>query len=100
MLDFTSPDAKLARLAAGDAQSLTGRPLRYLEGGTAAWCAANGPISDGFENMADENNDLQYKAYDHTENVEFHMQEYLSWEIGLVELIERDGTARFRHVPT
>ena len=53
----------------------------------------------GFENMADDNNDVQYKAYDHTENIEFHMQEYLSWEIGLVDLIERDGTARFRHVP-
>ena len=49
--------------------------------------------------MADDNNDVQYKAYDHTENIEFHMQEYLSWEIGLVELIDRDGTARFRHVP-
>ncbi|MDA1323663.1 MAG: rhodanese-like domain-containing protein [Proteobacteria bacterium] len=98
-LVFTSPDGILARLAAGDAEALTDRPIKILDGGTAAWRAAGGTLSAGFENMADDNNDVQYKAYDHTENIEFHMQEYLSWEIGLVELIDRDGTARFRHVP-
>lgn len=98
-LVFTSPDGLLARLAAGDALDLTDRPVRILDGGTAAWRAAGGALSEGFENMADNNNDVQYKAYDHTENIEFHMQEYLSWETGLVEQIERDGTARFRHVP-
>jgi rhodanese-related sulfurtransferase len=98
-LVFTSPDGKLAGLAAGDALSLTDRPVRLLEGGTKAWLAAGGTLGEGFENMADDNNDVQYKAYDHTENIEFHMQEYLSWEIGLVDLIERDGTARFLHVP-
>jgi len=98
-LVFTSPDGLLARLAAGDAKALTDRPVRILDGGTAAWRAAGGALSEGFENMADDNNDVQYKAYDHAENIEFHMQEYLSWETGLVEQLERDGTARFRHVP-
>ena len=78
---------------------MTDRPVRVLEGGTASWCEADGALNEGFENMADDNNDVQYKAYDHTENIEFHMQEYLSWETGLVEQIERDGTVRFRHVP-
>ena len=98
-LVFTSPDGVLARLAASDAKVLTDRPVRILDGGTVAWREAGGTLNEGFENMADDNNDVQYKAYDHTENIEFHMQEYLSWETGLVEQIERDGTARFRHVP-
>lgn len=99
VLVFTSPDGLLATLAAGDVQRLTDRSVRVLEGGTAAWAAAGGALTQGFENMADENNDVQYKAYDHEENIEFHMNEYLSWEIGLVDQIERDGTARFRHIP-
>jgi rhodanese-related sulfurtransferase len=98
-LVFTSPDGVLARLAAGDAAALTDRSIRLLAGGTAAWRAHGGALSQGFENMADRNNDVQYKAYDHTENIEFHMREYLSWEVGLVEQVERDGTARFRHFP-
>ena len=99
VLVFTSPDGLLARLAAGDAQALTDRPVRVLEGGTASWRASGGDMTQGFENMADDNNDVQYKAYDHEENIEFHMNEYLSWEIGLVDQVERDGTARFRHIP-
>lgn len=98
-LVFTATNPTLAHLAAGDAKALTDRPVMILEGGNAAWRSAAGALTDGFENMADSNNDVQYKAYDHTENIEFHMQEYLSWEIGLVDLIEKDGTARFRHVP-
>jgi rhodanese-related sulfurtransferase len=98
-LVFTATNPTLAHLAAGDAKALTDRPVMILEGGNAAWRSAGGALTDGFENMADSNNDVQYKAYDHTENIEFHMQEYLSWEIGLVDLIEKDGTARFRHVP-
>lgn len=98
-LVFTATNSTLAHLAAGDAKALTDRTVLILEGGNAAWRAAGGALTEGFENMADDNNDVQYKAYDHTENIEFHMKEYLSWEIGLVDLIEKDGTARFRHVP-
>lgn len=96
---FTSPDGILASYAASDASVLTDRPVMLLDGGTLAWKAAKLPRVGGFENMADQNNDIQYKAYDHDDNIEFHMQEYLSWETGLVEQIERDGTARFKHFP-
>jgi len=96
-LVFTSPDGVLAAYAASDASVLTDRPVRVLDGGMAAWRAMGLPQTQGFENLADQNNDIQYKAYDHDDNVEFHMQEYLSWETGLVEQVERDGTARFKH---
>jgi rhodanese-related sulfurtransferase len=95
----TSPDGVLAAYAASDIAELTDRPVRVLDGGTAAWQAAGKAVTLGFENMADQNNDIQYKAYDHDDNIEFHMQEYLSWETGLVEQVERDGTARFKHFP-
>jgi rhodanese-related sulfurtransferase len=99
-LVFTSPDGVLARLAAGDAATLTRRPVSLLAGGTASWRAAGLPLATGFENLTDiYNDDILYRAYDYTENVEEHMKEYLSWETGLVQQIERDGTARFRHVP-
>lgn len=96
-LVFTARDPALARLAAGDAAELGTRKVLVLDGGNAAWGEA---LATGFENMADTNNDVQYKAYDHDENIAFHMQEYLSWETGLVEQVDKDGTARFRHFPT
>ena len=99
LLVCTSPDGVLAAYAASDIAELTDRPVRILDGGTAAWQAAGQAVTQGFENMADQNNDIQYKAYDHDDNIEFHMQEYLSWETGLVEQVERDGTARFKHFP-
>jgi rhodanese-related sulfurtransferase len=95
----TSPDGVLAAYAGSDIAELTDRSVRVLDGGTAAWQAAGLAVTQGFENMADQNNDIQYKAYDHDDNIEFHMQEYLSWETGLVEQVERDGTARFKHFP-
>ena len=99
-LVFTSPDGVLARLAAAAAAKLTRRPISLLAGGTASWRAANLPTATGFEHLTDTfNDDILYRAYDYTENIEEHMKEYLSWETGLVEQIERDGTARFRHVP-
>jgi len=97
-LIFTGSDPVLARLAAGDAAA-AGRTVRLLEGGNAAWAKASLAMATGFENLTTANNDVQYKAYDHDDNIEFHMQEYLSWEIGLVDLVEKDATARFQHIP-
>ncbi len=96
---FTSPDGALARLAAEDAAALTAAAVKVLSGGTKAWVAAGLPLTEGLENLTGETDDVQYKAYDYTSNIEAHMQEYLSWETGLVEQIERDGGTRFRHFP-
>ncbi len=98
-LVFTSPDGQLARFAANDAAALGPRAALALDGGTKAWIEAGLATATGFENMAEENNDVQYKAYDYDDNIEAHMREYLSWETGLVEQVERDGTTRFRHIP-
>ena len=95
-LVLTSPDGVIARLAAPEASELTARPIKVLAGGTAAWRAAGLPFSDGFENMADEPDDVWLKPYDHDGDVEQHMRDYLTWEVDLVDAIERDGDHRFR----
>ena len=95
----TSSDGNLARYAASDLSEILDCTVLLLEGGTEAWKKAGFPISSGFENLTTENNDIQYKAYDYDENIEYHMKEYISWEIGLVDLVKKDGTAQFRHFP-
>jgi rhodanese-related sulfurtransferase len=92
-LVFTSDDGRLARLAASE------RGAAYLDGGTAAWAASGRALTDGEENMADVADDMWLRPYDRAGGVEQAMNEYLAWEIDLVDQIERDGTARFRAYP-
>jgi rhodanese-related sulfurtransferase len=97
---LTSPDGVLARLAAPEVRALAAGPVKVLQGGTAAWQAEGQPLEQGGERAADPlNDDAVLKPYDHEQGVEAAMKEYLSWEINLVEQIERDGTTRFKHFP-
>lgn len=88
-------DGVLSSYGAADLLELTDKSVRRLIGGNAAWRASEEPMESGFQNLTTLNNDIQYKAYDFDENVEEHMQEYLSWETGLMDLIAADGTSRF-----
>ena len=97
-LVLTSRDGVLARLAAPELAALTKRPVAVLDGGTAAWRAAGQRLASGEEHMADAPIDAWYRPYDRSAGAEAAMNAYLSWEIGLVEQIKRDGGARFRHV--
>ncbi len=90
---FASDDGRLARLAAAETDGI------YLEGGTSAWIASGRDLADGEENMADVADDMWLRPYDRPGGVEQAMNEYLAWEIDLVDQIERDGTARFRAYP-
>ena len=85
---FTSPDGRLARLAAAD----FGRPVAVLEGGTEAWV---GPLERGALHMADTPDDVWLKPYEQDGTVEENMQAYLDWETGLVQQLNRDDTTRF-----
>ena len=40
--------------------------------------------------------DVWYKPYQRVDAVEDSMKAYLTWEVGLVEQIERDGTTNFK----
>ena len=92
-LVFTSEDGYLARLAAAETGEV------YLDGGTAAWIASGRLLTEGEENMADVADDMWLRPYDRAGGVEEAMNEYLAWELNLVDQIERDGTAHFRAFP-
>jgi rhodanese-related sulfurtransferase len=96
---LTSDDGVLARLTAPELQTLTGASVKVLDGGTAAWRAAGLPLASGLENLADECDDVYWRPYDRDAGAEQAMDDYLAWEHGLIEQIERDGTVRFRVSP-
>ncbi len=96
---LTSPDGVLARLAAADAL-LSGRDVKVLDGGTKSWVDAGLPRAKGFKDALDEPVDVWYRPYDLDEGNEEAMQTYLTWEVGLSDQIERDGTTQFRNFAT
>jgi rhodanese-related sulfurtransferase len=97
LLVLTSEDGALAHLAAPEATALWPRAeVRVLDGGNAAWFAANAPVESGVERATTTLDDVWYKPYDHATDYEKHARAYLTWEVGLVEQIKRDPTVRFR----
>jgi rhodanese-related sulfurtransferase len=95
-LVFTSPDGTLARLATLDAAGLTDAPVAVLAGGTLAWRAAGLPLEDGNTRLAAETDDVYYKPYDRQAQIEQAMQDYLDWEVALVEPVKRESYLTFR----
>ncbi len=95
-LVFTSPDGTLARLAALDAAGLIDMPASVLAGGTHAWKAAGFPLESGSNRLAAETDDVYYKPYDRQAQIEQAMQDYLDWEVALVEQVKRERYLAFR----
>ena len=93
---FTSSDGSLARLAAAELNSAGARQALALEGGTAAWRKAGYTLEQGPTRMATAPDDIRLKAREQSENVEVAMQEYLSWEINLVNQMAADDDQRFQ----
>lgn len=93
---LTSSDGLLARLALKDARMLTTLDLQALDGGTNRWLCEDRDSQSGLEHTVGETDDVWYKPYEHRGAQEKFMRDYLTWEVALVEQIERDGTTRFR----
>jgi rhodanese-related sulfurtransferase len=91
-LVLTSEDGLLAHLAAPEAASLW-PDVKVLRGGNAAW---RGPTEAGIERATTTLDDVSYKPYDHAADYRTRAQEYLDWEVALVEQIKRDPSIRFR----
>ena len=99
LIVLTSPDGDLAHLAAPEVERLRPQTIvRVLDGGTNAWASASLAMESGETNLLSRTDDVWYKPYDTNdpEAIRRRMQEYLDWEVGLVQQIERDGLARFR----
>jgi rhodanese-related sulfurtransferase len=93
-LVLTCEDGTLAALAVAEAESLIDRPVRFLQGGNAAWQAAGQPLSTEAK-MADEAVDQWRKPYERSGDSKAAMQEYLTWEVDLFPRIKRDGSLQF-----
>jgi len=94
---LTSPDGTMAHLAVEDVKAAQpGVRVRVLEGGTKAWIEAALPTADGMELVFCDADDVWYKPYEHKDAVEQSMRDYLTWEVALIEQIERDGDLKFR----
>lgn len=103
-LVLTSTDGQLAKLATAEAASLwPDADVSALAGGNKGWRHAGHDMEAGFSKPTTAANDVWYKPYDHDDGdaaVERRMQEYLTWEIALVEQLERDPTVSFPSFPT
>ena len=93
---LTSEDGRLARLALPEARALTNGDVHALDGGTNRWLSEQRAIESGLAHVIGETDDVWYKPYEHRGAQEKFMRDYLTWEVALVEQIERDGTTRFR----
>ncbi len=94
---LTSFDGALASLAAAEVSSLwPDARVSVLAGGTRAWIETGGDLEVGFTSATTIADDIWYKPYDHDDGEpERHMQEYLTWEVALVDQLDRDPTVTF-----
>ena len=93
---LTSPNGRLARLALKEARALAAHDVQALDGGTDRWLAEDRSTESGLEHTVGDTDDVWYKPYEHRGAQKKFMRDYLTWEVALVEQIERDGTTRFR----
>ena len=101
LIVLTSHDGVLARSVAAELAARTGREVRSITGGTAAWAAAGLALAQGDADVLTGDDDQWYSPYAHRDlalrNAGF--QAYLDWELGLVAQLEREGWTGIRLLP-
>lgn len=98
---LTSPDGVLAERVAAALAERTGRDVRALRGGTAAWIAAGLPVERGADGVLTGDDDHWASPYtfDDLARRDAGFNAYLDWELGLVEQLEREGDVGIRLIP-
>ncbi|MDA0786348.1 MAG: rhodanese-like domain-containing protein [Proteobacteria bacterium] len=100
-LVLTSDDGRLAALAVEEARALTKAEVVALSGGTNAWIAAGRPTDADPAYPADEDCiDVYLRAYDRNTDIEARMQEYIDWEVALIDQIAADEDVQFKMGPS
>ena len=97
-LVVTADDEALGRLAAADLRNELHAPVRYLEGGNRGWAEAGYPMTTADPEFLDVADDVRVRVNEAEEGMEKAMNDYLEWEIGLVDDVARDGTAAWLHM--
>lgn len=89
---ITSGNGVLAGVIAAELGRRTGRRVGALRGGTEAWRQAGRPLAAGREDILTGDGDAWYSPYAYEDKTqrEEQMRAYLSWELGLVEQLDRD----------
>ena len=93
LLVVTADDEALARLAAADLAEKLDAPVRCLEGGNGGWTAAEYSMTSADPTFLDAPDDVRVRVNEDEGGMEKAMNDYLTWEIGLVDDVARDGTA-------
>jgi rhodanese-related sulfurtransferase len=98
---ITSPDGLLARLVAAQLAPATKHDVSAIAGGTAAWAAAGLPTASGDAGVLTGDDDHWYSPYAHKDPAarDAGFRAYLSWELGLVAQLEREGNVGIRLLP-
>tara|TARA_B100001123_G_C15295028_1_gene1018852 strand:- start:1464 stop:2408 length:945 start_codon:yes stop_codon:yes gene_type:complete len=98
---FIAADTDLAVLAALDFKN-NDKDVSVVDGGTEAWEKDGLPMEAGMNNLLSAPTDVYLRAYDRQDpqEIEQAMNDYLTWEIGLVEQIARPGGISFKVYPS
>jgi rhodanese-related sulfurtransferase len=97
-LVLTSADGVLARLAASDLAELGFADVLVLEGGNAAWCAADFTPASGPTHLLSPRDDWWLASSERPGDERANVLAYLAWETSLLADITRAGYVPFRNV--
>lgn len=98
-LVFVCADGRLSRFAAQEARALGHASVSTLAGGRSAWLAAGLPTerctTDDDPKLLTPTDDMWYPPYARTSAVQEAMQQYLTWEVNLLEQLAREPYLTF-----
>lgn len=97
-LVFVCADGRVSRYAAEDALALGFHDVEVLAGGRAAWRGEGFPLESCAEDdplILTETDDMWYPPWVRSSGVTEAMQQYLTWEVDLIEQIRREPYLNF-----